>query len=114
MVGNVPTVSSVGTFAAIHALDDMEHIEKSYQFNLKAIKMVKDLANENEIETLDTEANFITIKVKDFLLAERLFTKENIRLTTGNFFGYNELIRMSFCIDLDLLQDKLMFIFKTI
>jgi len=110
----MPTVSSIGTFAAIHALDDTEHIEKSYQFNLQAKRMVKDLAGEYGIEALNSEANFITIKVMDSLAVEPLFTKENIRLTTGAFFGYNEWIRMSFSPQLEELMINLNIILKNI
>ena len=113
-LGTMPTVSSIGTFAAIHALDDMEHIEKSFQFNLQAKQMVKSLADEYGIETLDSEANFITIKVMDSLEKEHLFIQENIRLTTGAFFGYNEWMRMSFSNDLELLQLKLKQVFSNL
>jgi histidinol-phosphate aminotransferase len=111
-LGTMPTISSIGTFAAIHALDDIEHQQKSYQFNLKAKQMVKNLATEYGIETLDSEANFITIKVMDSLGKESLFINEGIRLTTGAFFGYNEWMRMSFCKDLHILKSKLDIIFS--
>ena len=113
-LGTMPTVSSIGTFASIHALDDIEHQEKSYQFNLQAKQMVRNLASEYGIEALNSEANFITIKVMDSLATEPLFTQENIRLTTGAFFGYNEWIRMSFWGNLGLLSCKLNSIFKKI
>jgi histidinol-phosphate aminotransferase len=113
-LGMLPPVSSIGTFAAIHALEDVEHLQKSYLFNLQAKQMVKNLANEYGIEALESEANFITIKVMDSLGKEPLFINEGIRLTTGAFFGYNEWIRMSFNNDLDLLNHKLQKIFKNL
>jgi histidinol-phosphate aminotransferase len=113
-LGTMPTVSSIGTFAAIHALDDIEHQQKSHQFNLQAKQTVKNLANEHGIEVLDSEANFITIKIMDSLRKESLFTNEGIRLTTGAFFGYNEWMRMSFNNDIDLLQLKLKQIFSNL
>ena len=113
-LGTMPPVSSIGTFAAIHALDDAGHIEKSYQFNLQAKQKIKNLADEYEIETLNSEANFITIKVMDSLGKEPLFKNEGIRLTTGAFFGYNEWMRMSFCKDISILKSKLDNIFLSL
>lgn len=113
-LGTMPTVSSISTFAAYHALDDIVHKERSYTFNLKAKAVVMRVADEFNVKYLNSEANFITIKVDDSLVRSQLFRNEGIRLTTGAFFGYNEWLRMSFNKDLTELENKLRTIFKRI
>lgn len=100
-LGNMPSISSVATFAAYHAIDDKEHINKSYEFN----NMIKDklytILRELNIPYLKSEANFIAFNVGNFKNKHHYFKEHGIELTPGSFFGYNDLVRTSFHANID-------------
>jgi histidinol-phosphate aminotransferase len=95
-LGSMPTISSISSFAALHALDDMDHLENSRNFNFQIKNELMSLADEYNIQFLKSEANFITLNIKDSLKNETLFVDEGIRFTPGYFYGYNEWGRFSF------------------
>ena len=96
-LGSMPTIPSVSSFAAIHALDDIDHLRESKKFNVITKDEIYQIALEQEIQILKSEANFVLIKVGDSVKAEKLLHENGFRLTAGYFFGYPEWLRMSFC-----------------
>ncbi len=113
-LGSMPTIPSVSSFAAFHALDDIAHLEKSKQFNSRIKAEVYNLSQQHNIPILHSEANFVLIKVGDSYKAEKTFQDYGFRLTAGYFFGYAEWVRMSFHNDLLSFLAKLERIFKTL
>jgi histidinol-phosphate aminotransferase len=95
-LGSMPTIPSVSSFAAMHALDDVEHLAKSRKFNEEVKTEIYALAQLYNIPILKSEANFVLIKVGDSVKAEKIFQENGFRLTAGYFFGYPKWIRFSF------------------
>jgi histidinol-phosphate aminotransferase len=113
-LGSMPTISTLSAFAALHALDDIEHIMKSFAFNNQVKNEIINLANEQNIQYLKSEANFITLNVIDSVKYESLFINEGIRFTPGYFYGYNEWARLSLAKEFDNLIKRLQRIIKII
>jgi histidinol-phosphate aminotransferase len=97
----LPAVTSVSAYVALHALDDEEHIKKSREFNNKAKQQIYELAEKKGIQCLNSEGNFVALKMKDSKTVEKLFNNKNIKITPGYVFGYEEWVRMSFNINLN-------------
>lgn len=95
-LGSMPTISSISTYAAYHALFDEEHVAKSRKFNDKIKQSIYALCQKYRIEYIISEANFILINVLDSVKNEKLFKKNGMALTAGYFFGYPEWARISF------------------
>jgi histidinol-phosphate aminotransferase len=101
-LGAMPSVTSLAVFAATKALDDIEHIEKSREFNTNIKNKFYNLFDKYNVPYLVSEANFVTFNVKDSKKYHHLFREHNIELTPGYFFGYPEWVRTSFIKDSDL------------
>ena len=105
-LGSMPTITSISSFAAFHAIDDSEHLKRSVEFNNKTKATIEKIAKEYDIKVLKSEGNFVLIQVNDSYKAEKVFQENNFRLTAGYFFGYPEWLRFSFS-KTTYFQDKL-------
>ncbi|MDP2946706.1 MAG: histidinol-phosphate transaminase [Nanoarchaeota archaeon] len=113
-LGSMPTISTLSVFAALHALDDKAHIEKSILYNNKIKSDLNRIATEFNLRSLNSEANFITINIHDSIKNENLFTMEGIRFTPGYFYGYKEWARFSFHYKNELMINKIQYAFSLI
>jgi len=106
-LGSMPTIPSVSSFAALHALDDTEHLKKSRKFNKKTKNEIYQISEKQNIPILRSEANFVLINVGDSYQAEKIFQANSFRQTAGYFFGYPEWMRFSFPIKIEDFIEKL-------
>jgi histidinol-phosphate aminotransferase len=110
----MPSISTAGAYAALHALDDNEHYQRSRSFNDEAKRSISDLANRYGLRCLKSEGNFLCINVLDSHENEKHFHANDIRLTAGYFFGYPEWVRISFVKDMATLEGRLEAAFRSI
>lgn len=95
-LGSMPTISSLAFFAALYALDDKDHVDKSFSFNKQMKSRIEALSEEFNLLYLKSEANFITLQIENSFSNEKYFIAEGIRFTPGYFYGYPEYARISF------------------
>ncbi len=90
---NVNLLAQIGAAAAI---DDIEHINKSFQMNLSGKEYLYKEFEDLGLEYVKTEANFILVDTKKD--CQEVFTellKLGIIVRTGNIFGYSTFIRVT-------------------
>lgn len=95
-LGAMPTISSISTYSAYHALFDEAHINDSRAFNNDLKQNIYELSQQNGIKFLKSEANFVLINIFDSVKNKKFFQKNNMAFTAGYFFGYPEWARLSF------------------
>ena len=95
-LGSMPTITSISTYAAYHALSDTEHIINSRKFNEEMKQSIYDIAEKCGIKYLKSEANFILLNILNSIKNEKFFKENDMAFTAGYFFGYPEWARISF------------------
>ncbi len=90
---NVNLLAQIGASAAI---DDVEHVEESYQMNLAGKKYLYQQFEELGLKYVETEANFIFVDLgRDCQEVFRELLKLGLIIRTGDIFGYPTFIRVT-------------------
>jgi histidinol-phosphate aminotransferase len=103
----MPAITSAGTFAAYHALDDEEHYHRSRKFNNNTKHELYKLCEDYDVDILSSEANFVAINIKDSVKNEKQFFEQGFRFTAGYFFGYPDWARISFISNINKLYESI-------
>lgn len=89
-------VNSLAQVAALHALDDDEHVSISQKVNMEGLKYLYAELDKMGLEYVRTQANFFLINIKED--AHRIFKmlqKEGIIVRPMGGFGLKEFIRVT-------------------
>lgn len=90
------TVNKLAQAAAITALGDEEYLEKTVELNYKSLKIMEDFFKENNLEYIQSNANFIFVNVKKH--SKEVFNelmKKGIIVRPGFQWGWDNWIRVS-------------------
>ncbi|MFC1565143.1 pyridoxal phosphate-dependent aminotransferase [candidate division KSB1 bacterium] len=110
----MPAIGSISTYAALHALSDQEHIERSVKFNNEVKENIYILAEKYGLDYLKSEANFVAVNIIDSRKKEKIFHDNNMMFTAGYFFGYPEWARISFVKRKEEFYEKLNLVFNKV
>lgn len=95
-VKGVFNINKLAQAAALGALEDKEHIENTVELNYKSMGIMKDYFENNNINYIDSNANFIFVDVNtdSKVLFEELM-KKGIIIRPGFLWGMTNWIRVS-------------------
>ncbi|WP_242972943.1 histidinol-phosphate transaminase [Anaeromicrobium sediminis] len=89
-------VNKIAQAAARAALQDKEHIENTVKLNYESLKMITDYCNENNLEYVESNANFIFMNVgKDSRVVFEELLKKGIIIRPGFLWKYDDWLRVS-------------------
>ncbi len=88
-------VNSLAQKAALAALDDREHVERSRENNLKGLEFLFQELDKLGLECVPTEANFFLIKVGDGEGVYRALLKKGVIVRPMKGYGMEEYIRVT-------------------
>lgn len=94
-LGNIGITNILGNFAAYSSLNDTHFIQASKEFNKGTKNYLYNIFSKSFIDYKPSETNFLLMRVgnsKKFLEKK----PQQIKITPGFAFGYNEWVRMSF------------------
>ena len=95
-VKGVFNVNKLAQAAAIGALNDKEHIEKTVELNYKSMSMMEDYFNEMGLEYIKSNANFSFVNVN--MDSKEVFNKlmeKGIIIRPGYLWKWDNWIRVS-------------------
>ena len=90
--------STPAQLAALEAMDDYKHLEKTIKSNLIGIKILKEEFDSINLKYIDSSANFITLIFNDFNKANsfiEFMLKNGIILRSLKGFGLDNCVRVS-------------------
>lgn len=89
-------VNKLAQVAALGALEDNEHLEKTVELNYKALKLMEKYFEEKELEYIKSNANFIFVNVKkDSKTVAKKLLEKGILIREGSAWGWNTWLRVS-------------------
>jgi histidinol-phosphate aminotransferase len=89
-------VNKIAQAAARAALKDKEHIENTVKLNYESLKMITDYCNKNNLEYVESSANFIFMNVgKDSKVVFEELLKKGIIIRPGFLWKYDNWLRVS-------------------
>ncbi|MFZ5966737.1 MAG: histidinol-phosphate transaminase [Bacillota bacterium] len=95
-VKNVFNVNNLAQAAAIGALSDKEHIEKTVKLNYESLAMMEDYFNKMQLEYIPSNANFMFVNVgMDSKIVFEKLMQNGIIIRPGYLWQWNDWIRVS-------------------
>ncbi len=95
-VKNVFNSSKIAQAAAIAALDDEDHIDKTVKLNYESLGLMIDYFNEKNLSFIPTNTNFVWVNVgHDTRIVNEELLKEGVIIRPGFLWGFDEYIRIS-------------------
>lgn len=89
-------VNRLAQAAAMGALQDNEHIEKTIALNYKSLAIMEKYFEEKNLEYIKSNANFIFVNVKkDSKMVFQKLLKKGIIISAGLMWGWNNWLRIS-------------------
>lgn len=95
-VKSVFNVNKLAQAAAMGALDDQEHIDKTVALNRQSIKMMEDYFEKMDLEYIKSDANFMFVntKIDSRVVFEKLM-KMGVIIRPGYLWNWDNWIRVS-------------------
>lgn len=95
-VRGVFNVNKLAQAAALGALEDEEHLEKTVNLNYESMDMMKSYFDKNNLEYIPSNANFIFVNVdKDSRIVFEELMKKGIIIRPGFLWGWDNWLRVS-------------------
>lgn len=89
-------VNKLAQAAAIGALQDQDHIDKTVDLNYESLNLMKDFFQESNFDYIDSSANFIFVNIQN--KSEDVFNRllrKGVIIRGGHLWGWNDWIRIS-------------------
>ncbi|NMM63318.1 histidinol-phosphate transaminase [Clostridium sp. P21] len=90
------SVNRLAQAAALGALEDKEHIEKTVELNYKSLALMEEYFEKNNFEYIKSSANFVFVNVnKDSKVVFQKLLEKGIIIRAGYLWGWNTWLRVS-------------------
>ncbi|AWI04195.1 histidinol-phosphate transaminase [Clostridium drakei] len=90
------SVNRLAQAAALGALEDKEHIDKTVELNYKSLALMEEYFDKNEFEYIKSNANFIFVNVNmDSKIVFQKLLEKGVIIRGGFLWGWNNWIRVS-------------------
>lgn len=95
-VRGVFNVNKLAQAAALGALEDQEHLDKTVKLNYESMNIMEEYFNKNKLEYIPSNANFIFANInKDSRIVFEELMKKGIIIRPGFLWGWDNWIRVS-------------------
>lgn len=90
------SVNRLAQAAALGALEDKEHIEKTVELNYKSLALMEEYFDKNGFEYIKSSANFVFVNVNmDSKIVFQKLLEKGVIIRGGFLWGWNSWIRVS-------------------
>lgn len=90
------SVNRLAQAAALGALEDKEHIEKTVELNYKSLALMEEYFDKNGFEYIKSSANFVFVNVNmDSKVVFQKLLEKGVIIRGGFLWGWNNWIRVS-------------------
>lgn len=90
------SVNRLAQAAALGALEDKEHIEKTVELNYKSLTLMEEYFDKNGFEYIKSSANFVFVNVNmDSKIVFQKLLEKGVIIRGGFLWGWNNWIRVS-------------------
>lgn len=90
------SVNRLAQAAALGALEDKEHIEKTVELNYKSLALMEEYFDKNGFEYIKSSANFVFVNVNmDSKIVFQKLLEKGLIIRGGFLWGWNSWIRVS-------------------
>ncbi|WPC40515.1 histidinol-phosphate transaminase [Clostridium sp. JS66] len=90
------SVNRLAQAAALGALEDKEHIEKTVELNYKSLALMEEYFDKNGFEYIKSSANFVFVNVNmDSKIVFQKLLEKGVIIRGGFLWGWNNWIRVS-------------------
>ncbi|AKA69728.1 histidinol-phosphate transaminase [Clostridium scatologenes] len=90
------SVNRLAQAAALGALEDKEHIDKTVELNYKSLALMEEYFDKNKFEYIKSNANFIFVNVNmDSKIVFQKLLEKGVIIRGGFLWGWNNWIRVS-------------------
>ncbi len=90
------SVNRLAQAAAMGALEDKEHIQKTVELNYKSLSLMEKYFEENKFEYIKSNANFIFVNIKkDSKMVFQKLLQKGVIIRAGYLWGWDNWLRVS-------------------
>lgn len=90
------SVNRLAQAAAVAALEDQEHIQKTVELNYKSLALMEKYFEEKKFEYIKSNANFVFVNVKeDSRVVFQKLLEKGIIIRAGYLWGWDDWLRVS-------------------